>query len=113
MYVRGYLQGSENGRVVTIEWFGGRFDLGPIWLGDELTGADLTWGRFGLGPIWPATIIFYEPCLKINWQFIIGLAGQHAVLLICLIVGVIFDLSHDDIRLFMFIDDRKRGVKCL
>jgi hypothetical protein len=26
-------------------------------------------------------------------------------------VGVIFDLSHVDIHLFMFIDDRKMGVK--
>ena len=32
----------------------GRFDLGPIWFG-----ADLTWGRFDLGPIWPASQMIY------------------------------------------------------
>ena len=30
-------------------------DIWPIWLGADLTGADLTWGRFDLLQIWPTT----------------------------------------------------------
>jgi hypothetical protein len=70
MYVRGYLQGSENGRVVTIviEWgkFGPKKKSSPIYLGQKIL--DTFWCT---GWAWNCQIIFRFASIRSRAGFIL------------------------------------------